>query len=177
MVTKERLFEVMGRLDKTFKPKLNESLNLTQYFSNMWSKNDYVIAAIKNNHNLMDKYGKYLVYSPEQWDMVTDEELRNLWKSWTMDSNNLNEESPFNDAINTKYTHFAVLNDTGKIVNGWDYSDVDKEELRTFKNDYFAEDLLDLGISLRNVKILTLDTLRKRGIDPFKIENWNVKGV
>ena len=38
-----------------------------------------------------------------------------------------------NESLN--YTHFAVNKNTNLIVNGWDYSDYDNEELRQYKRD------------------------------------------
>ena len=43
--------------------------------------------------------------------------------------------------INPKYTHFAVMKDTNEIVNGWDYNGVEPQELKSFKKDYFFNDL------------------------------------
>ena len=70
------------------------------------------------------------------------------------------------------YTHFAVNKKTGKIVNGWDYSDHNPQELRQFKKDYFDVDLLDYELDPRNYRILTRKYLIRMGIDPSDNGNW-----
>jgi hypothetical protein len=102
--TRQKLFRNMGRLDKTFKPQLNEE----------------------------SKYG----------------------------------------VINNKYTHFAILKSSNKILNGWDYRGIDPEELRTEKKYYFFQDLIDNDISPQKVLIYSRQTLKKMGINPFDANSW-----
>jgi hypothetical protein len=73
---------------------------------------------------------------------------------------------------NSNYTHFAVNKATGKIVNGWDYSMEDPEDLRQFKKDYFIIDLIDNGLNPKDYKVLTLKSLMRMGIDPNDDNNW-----
>lgn len=75
----------------------------------------------------------------------------------------------------TNNTHFAVTKDSNKILFGWDYSDVDPEELRRFKNDYFFNDIRDMFddySNVGNVLILTRKSLEKRGLNPNDTNNW-----
>ncbi len=71
------------------------------------------------------------------------------------------------------YTHFAVSKESGKIVNGWEYSGYDPADLRQFKKDYFFNDLSDMGFNPANFKILTVKGLAKYGIDPNDDRNWS----
>ena len=73
------------------------------------------------------------------------------------------------------YTHFAINKQNGKILEAWNYSDVDKAELMEFKKDYFYNDLKekDLPIKMSDIKIVTESALKKQGIDPENIKNWN----
>lgn len=73
---------------------------------------------------------------------------------------------------NQGYTHFAVNKATGKIVNGWDYSMEDPEDLRQFKKDYFMVDLIDNDLNPKDYKVLTLKSLMRMGIDPNDDNNW-----
>lgn len=73
---------------------------------------------------------------------------------------------------NQNYSHFAVNKVTGKIVNGWDYSDIDNTELNQFKRDYFFIDLSDYGLTPKNYKILGVNSLLRQGIDPSNNANW-----
>lgn len=71
------------------------------------------------------------------------------------------------------YNYFAVSKATGKIINGWDYNGYDPEELKSFKKDYFTDDLVDYGFDPKKVKILTLRGLKRAGIDPDDDSNWS----
>lgn len=71
---------------------------------------------------------------------------------------------------NPNYTHYAINKNSGKIVNGWDYSDIDSSELREFKRDYFFQDLIDYDLNPKDYKILTKRNVEKLGVD---INDWN----
>ena len=73
---------------------------------------------------------------------------------------------------NQNYTHFAVNKETGKIVNGWDYSDIESWELKQFKRDYFTQDLIDYELDPKMYKIIGVRSLQKQGIDPLNGDNW-----
>lgn len=76
--------------------------------------------------------------------------------------------------INPKYTHFAVLKSTGKIINGWEYGDYDSSELKQEKDWYFFNDIRDMDISPKVVSIVTAPYLQRSGIDPFDPQNWHM---
>ena len=75
------------------------------------------------------------------------------------------------------YTHFAVNKMTGLIVDGWDYSGYDSEELKQYKNDYFNVDLKDNGYNPKMYKILSFKGCQKQGIDPNNKAVWSNTGV
>ena len=74
---------------------------------------------------------------------------------------------------NPNYTHYAINKTSGKIVNGWDYGDVDSSELREFKRDYFFQDLIDYDLNPKDYKILTKRNVEKLGIDINDWNNWS----
>lgn len=74
--------------------------------------------------------------------------------------------------INPKYTHFAVLKSTGKIINGWDYNGIDSEELKSDKQHYFISDIIDLDFKANEVVIYTKKYLLGKNINPFDTNNW-----
>ena len=78
-----------------------------------------------------------------------------------------------NNEPNPNYTHYAVNKETGKIVNGWDYSDVDASELKQFKKDYFIVDLIDLELDPKQYKVITKQFLMRSGVDPQDWSNWS----
>ena len=123
--TKQRLFEVMGKVNENFKSKLNENFIEQQPVAGLQPIIQPEIAEVKNS------------------------------------------------GVNPKYTHFAVLKRDNKIVNGWDYRGIDPEELKLEKLHYFFNDIKDMQIEPRIVKILTTKTLQKMNIDPFNFDYWN----
>ena len=77
--------------------------------------------------------------------------------------------------INKKYTHFALIKSSNKIINGWEYSGYDSDELNSDKNHYFFDDIKDMDYEKKDIKIVTKKELISRDIDPFDIANWNWK--
>lgn len=73
---------------------------------------------------------------------------------------------------NQNYTHFAVSKKSGKILNGWDYSEFDPSELRQFKKDYFDIDMQDYGFDPKSYKIVTGKYLLRQGVNPDDNSNW-----
>lgn len=74
---------------------------------------------------------------------------------------------------NPSYTHYAIHKGQNKIVNGWDYSGIDGEELRAFKKDYFIDDLVDMGMDPKLITILTRKSCEKKGINPDDDNCWS----
>jgi hypothetical protein len=74
-------------------------------------------------------------------------------------------------------THFAVNKKTNLIVNGWDYSDHDSDELKQFKKDYFDDDLEDYGFNPKDYKILSRKACLRQGINPDdQLNCWSNDG-
>lgn len=127
-------------------------------------------------------------------NLITGEYIANLVglgalykKSKNMEKDNFNEEKirsividVLNEALNEvdeNYTHFAVNKRTNLIVNGWDYSGYDSDELRQFKKDYFIQDLIDYDFNPKDYKILTRQGCIKQGINPDDMQNcWSNRG-
>lgn len=76
----------------------------------------------------------------------------------------------YNDESNN--SHYAVHKQSNKIVFAWDYSDYDADELRTFKKDYFFNDLIDMEMNPKDFTILTRKGCIRKGIDPSIDSNW-----
>lgn len=75
------------------------------------------------------------------------------------------------------YTHFAVNKMTNLIVDGWDYTGYDSEELKQYKNDYFNNDLMENGFNPKMYKILSFKGCQKQGLDPNNKQIWSNTGV
>lgn len=74
--------------------------------------------------------------------------------------------------INKKYSHFAVHTATGKIVDGWEYGNLDKDDIKY----YFKQDAKDNDYSLKEFKCIDALTLFKRGVNPYDSDNWSNVG-
>lgn len=106
---------------------------------------------------------------------ITESDLRNMIKNSVK---KIMAESIGDEDSAQSYTHFAVSKADGKIVNGWNYSDIEPSELRQFKNDYFFNDLKEIGADPKEYSILSSSALERRGIDPRDMSNWeNLQSV
>jgi len=74
------------------------------------------------------------------------------------------------------YTHFAIFKSTNQIMDGWNYSDIETDDLNSDKNFYFYNDLKDNfpeeKINSTTVKLVTRKFLDRNNIDPENIDNW-----
>lgn len=106
--------------------------------------------------------------------------MENPYSSYDMTVNfykNTNENMINEGINNNNYTHFAVNKQTNLIVNGWDYSSYDSEELRQFKKDYFLVDLVDNDFNPKEYKILSKKGCLKQGINPDDDSQWSNDGL
>ena len=159
--SKKRLFEVMGKVDNTFKPKLNE------ISSDMaWRAHD---AAVKKE---IDTFNSPY-HSEEEHEKAKGQAEK--FRYYGMGKDYDSSEQPMDESkfgVNRKYTHFALLKDSNKIINGWEYKGYDQSELNQFKRDYFFNDIKDMDIEPKNVKIITGKKLISMGINPFDWSSW-----
>jgi len=139
----------------------------------------HIIQELKDNGIEMDyddESGDYYFWIAKSEDVqLAKEELRlivaNLYDK--VEDNVQNKVmTEAQQGINPKYTHFAVTKDDNKIVNGWEYGDIEPAELRQFKKDYFFNDLSEMGIDPRNINVVTAKYLQKSGINPLDTANW-----
>lgn len=97
--SKQRLFEVMGRLDKTFKPKLNESPENNQeeydelvgFMMEWWSKKEDNIRTLNSSKYLRDTFGKYFQYTENDWRRLSYDEIKNIGTQWHIAYNTINK--------------------------------------------------------------------------------------
>ena len=87
----------------------------------------------------------------------------------------LNESSKA-DWQKFNYSHFALLKETNHILYGYDYSNVDSEDLKNNKNEYFLNVLSEVygsDISPKDVVVVKSSKLSKLGIkDSLNETNW-----
>jgi len=91
---KQRLFEVMGHINKTFKPKLNEDFGIEEdidYLVNGWAKNEKTVNLLNSSSYLKNKYEKYLSLSIEEWFAMGEAKIKNFMEEWYVDKNVVNK--------------------------------------------------------------------------------------
>lgn len=140
----------------SFKGSIKKSLLKKSYIDDHWIVFNKPMSYDRNEYALTEK-GKNFV-----------NDVQSVYETKIM-VNGGGVKKPFN--VNKKYTHFAVMNVDGKIVNGWEtISDV--EGLK-----YYAKtDMLDMEIKPNQYKILSKEYLIRKGIDPFNWDNWSNAG-
>jgi len=226
---KQRLFEIMGKVDSSFKPKLNEELGVASdggYYNKpehnisvsqsgaqeiqrivkemsdgLFNSSEPVSVSMRRGEDELkreilekmrmsgikldydseegeDYYwiaqGQDLNDAKEEFDLITSELYHTIDKSEPA----MNEMPNWGRTrANPAYTHFAVLKDSGKIVNGWDYKGYDQAELRQNKKDYFFRDLIDNEIAPNTVNVITAKYLLAHGTNPYDYANWQSSGT
>ena len=136
----------------------------------------YQIGALNSQYNLLLKDIKRL-YEYMNNNNPTINVVKAVMESIISRAEKLNGPEE-NQGINEthripKYTHFALLKNN-KIVNGWDYKGYDPEDLKLDKRHYFFDDIKDMQIDPKIVRIVTTKYIQnKLNIDPFDNNNWN----
>jgi hypothetical protein len=71
-------------------------------------------------------------------------------------------------------THFAINKKTNKILESWNYEGYDHNELKTFKNEYFAKDVKKSYPSLKegDYMVVTKSNLHKRNLNESSKADW-----
>jgi hypothetical protein len=96
-------------------------------------------------------------------------------KKEKLSKNNLNENLK-KDWQKYNYSHFALLKETNHILYGYDYSDVDSNELTKNKSKYFLKVLSEQygsEITPKDVVVVKSNKLKKLGIQDYLNEsNW-----
>ena len=95
--------------------------------------------------------------------------------SKNLDKRQINEDSK-KDWQKYNYSHFALLKETNHILYGYDYSNVDKDELKENKNKYFLNILSEVygsDLSPKDVVVIKSNKLSKLGVEDYLNEtNW-----
>ena len=106
---------------------------------------------------------------------IDDTKINNLGKSRTAIEENVNEGK---FKLDEGYTHFAVFKNDNKIATGWDYKSLYDKEEKSYDNDsileYAREDIMNdfPDNKMSDFKIVTLNYLKKKGIEPSDSNNW-----
>jgi hypothetical protein len=77
-----------------------------------------------------------------------------------------------NEGVDSDYTHFLVSKSDNKIIDGFDYSDMEPDEVR----HYLKLDIIDKGLNPKEYKLVSASYLERNGINPFDESNWKNQG-
>ncbi len=109
-------------------------------------------------------------YIDDKWETRTEE-----LECVSIRENSISEGRKAN-VINPRYTHFAIDKATNKVVTGWDYKSLYDKFDKTYDNDsikyYSKEDLKDMDVDFKTIKIVTVKGANKLGINPFDEHTW-----
>lgn len=132
-------------------------------------KQNELLESITNEvKKTVNNYKKTVMYEALKHSIneVKYNRLKNIIKECT--------NQVLNEGVNNQnYTHFAVLKPINKIVNGWDYADVEPVELRNFRKYYFFDDMIDYGFDPKDIKILTKAACLRQGLNPEDESCWD----
>lgn len=139
--------------------KILESWNYEGYTQDELKnyKNEFFVKDIKRNYPFLNENDVIVVTSKNLEKRQLNEENKKDWQKYN-------------------YSHFALLKETNHILYGYDYSNVDSEELKENKNEYFLNVLSEVygsDISPKDVVVVKSSKLNKLGIKDYLNEsNW-----
>jgi hypothetical protein len=149
------------------------------YLTNFTMKEDFK-RSYKNKINESKSSGnKKIKISEGELRKVISEAVCNIFSGKNINESCSEAEVAGGDYCDKElnYTHFAVNKVTNLIVDGWDYTGYDTEDLKSNKNDYFYCDLIDSGFNPTAYKILSFKACNRNGINPNDNNNWSNTGV
>ena len=115
----------------------------------------------------------------ESFSEIVNEAIHNVISKYNLNES-VDEAEVQGGEYNDKelnFTHFAVNKQTNLIVDGWNYSGYDTEDLSSNKEDYFYCDLMDNGFNPEAYKILSFKACKRAGLNPNDKQNWSNTGV
>jgi hypothetical protein len=139
--------------------KILESWNYDGYDQNELKthKHEYFTKDIKANYPFLNESDVVVVTSESLQKKQLNEDNKKDWQKYN-------------------YSHFALLKETNHILYGFDYSDVDSNELAKNKNKYFLNVLSEEygnEISPKDIVVVKSSKLNKLGIKDYLNEsNW-----
>jgi hypothetical protein len=139
--------------------KILESWNYNGYEQNELNahKHEYFTKDLNRNYPFLNENDIVVVSAKNLQKRELNENSKKNWQKYN-------------------YSHFALLKETNHILYGYDYSDVDKNELTENKNEYFLNILSEVygsDISAKDVVVVKANKLNKLGIKDYLNEsNW-----
>lgn len=150
--------------------------------SSDWSAvKKYIDNGVSNGMEQSDAMSSASEYYYQDMGYNSPDEALNIIKQKFMDTTNNSKlngqakpDSVVNERMNPKHTNFAINKASGKILEGFDYSDVAKESLSETIKANSSKSLREKtpGLNLSEVQVVTRGYLTKKGIDPMVKENW-----
>lgn len=120
-------------------------------------KHEYFTKDLKRNYPFLNENDVIVVSSKNLQKRKLNEDKKSDWQKYN-------------------YSHFALLKETNHILYGYDYSNVDKNELKENKEKYFLDILFETygnEITPKDVIVVNSNKINKLGIKDYLNEsNW-----
>jgi hypothetical protein len=139
--------------------KILESWNYEGYDQDELKKykNEYFTKDLNRNHPFLNENDIVVVTAKNLSKRQLNESNKKDWQKYN-------------------YSHFALLKETNHILYGYDYSNVDKEDLKVNKQEYFLKVLSEVygsDLSPNDVVVVKSNKLSKLGVKDYLNEtNW-----
>jgi hypothetical protein len=91
----------------------------------------------------------------------------------TLPVNNLNV--PVISENDDIYTHYAIMKNTNKIVDGWEYNGLDRDEIKHWTSIDLKDNFPDNKLS--DFRVMSKKNLSKYGLNPNNTEDWFKLGL
>lgn len=113
--------------------------------------------------------GIYVIYkNGEEVKTIEGEGNANAWMNDEMRKLKENSSVDKKTGIDKEYNYFAVEKSSDKIINGWEYKNLDKESIL----EYSHMDMKDMDYKKSEYKIVSLKYFKDKNINPFDSNNW-----
>jgi len=168
-LTSSEISEFINRLRKN-KPDGITPSDLLEMFPNMHDANMYPLLVATAKANLLN-YSKGGKIPPASIEKIIDRRGMQATNALVRPGrfNEITVNKPnISSRVDPTYTHFALNKKDGKIYTGWEYNDLDRDEIMHWAKG----DLKDMDLKPSEFTILSVKALKQKGIDPFKWSSW-----
>ena len=105
---------------------------------------------------------------------VSNLSLEPIEKEMPVDTNNM-DIPVIGEGLGDGYTHYAIMKNENKIVDGWDYNGLDRDEIKHWTSIDLKDNFPDNKLS--DFKVMSKNNLTKYGLNPHNIKDWYKMGL
>jgi hypothetical protein len=100
--------------------------------------------------------------------------LEPIEKETPVDINNM-DISVIGEGLGDGYTHYAIIKNENKIVDGWNYNGLDRDEIKHWTSIDLKDNFPDNKLS--DFKVISKNNLTKYGLNPHNTKDWYKMGL